>query len=116
MRYLKADWLRFSLPPLVLVTLFIVTGLRGIDFGFHWDETVWQLVPVRAMVDQGLFLTRPYNYPGVGRMLTLVPALDDGVRALWQGGGLRKIFIAMVMAIDGPGYLLQARSVFLVVC
>ena len=112
---LKTDWLRLHLPPLLLVTLFVATGLRGIDFGFHWDELPWQLVPARAMVVNGVFLSRPYNYPGVGKMLALVPALDDGLRPLWHGGDVRKILGAMVSAIDTPGYLLRARSVFLVV-
>ena len=35
--------------------------------------------------------------------------------ALWHGGGVRQILGAMGSAIDAPDYLLQARSVFLVV-
>jgi dolichyl-phosphate-mannose-protein mannosyltransferase len=107
--------LRWGLPPLLLVTLFVVTGLRGIDFGFHWDEFLWQLLPAREMVTNGTFLSRPYNYPSLGRMLVLVPALGDGLRKLWHGGDISQILEAMGSAIDAPGYLLQARSVFLVV-
>lgn len=99
----------------MLVTLFVVTGLRGIDFGFHWDEKIWQLTPARTMVSEGLFLARPYNYPAVGKLLVLVPALDKGVRALWRGHDLHKALVAMVAAMDAPDYLLQARSVFLVI-
>ena len=111
---LKADWLRSCLPPVLLVTLFVVTGLRGIDFGYHWDE-LYQLNASREMVATGVFLSRPYTYPAVGMLLALVPALDDGLRALGHGGGLGQMQGAMLSAIDAPGYLLQARSVFLVV-
>jgi hypothetical protein len=112
---LKADWLRLCLPPLLLVTLFVVTGLRGINFGEHWDERDSQLNQTRAMLANGVFLPPEYNYPGVGKMLVAVPALDDGLRALAHGASLREVFGAMVSAIDAPDYLLQARSVFLVV-
>jgi 4-amino-4-deoxy-L-arabinose transferase-like glycosyltransferase len=126
---LNADWLRSHLPPLqllrsllarlhlpalLLVTLFVVTGLRGIDFGYHWDE-LYLLNGSRAMVDKGVFLSRPYTYPAVGSMLLLVPAFKDGLRVLGQGGGLRQIQKAMLAAIDAPGYLLRARTVFVVV-
>lgn len=117
---LKADWLRSSLrsglPLLLLVlALFVITGLRGIDFGYHWDERDSQLLQTRAMFAKGVFLPPEYNYPGVGKILVAVPALDDGLAALARGANLRRIFGAMLAAIDTPDYLLQVRSVFLVV-
>ena len=111
---LRAHWLRLALPPLLLVTLFVVTGLRGIDFGTHWDEPV-TLGYVRTILTEGLFLMRPYYYPGLTKILVLGPALDDGVRALWHGDGIRQIFAAMLLALNSPRYLLQTRSLFLVV-
>lgn len=111
---MRLDWLRWCLPPLLLFTLFVVTGLRGIDFGYHWDER-WHVPPAREMVVSGLFLTRPYGYPGMSKLLVLVPALDDGLRALWHGGNLRQVLAAMATAMDTPNYLLQARSVCLMV-
>lgn len=111
----KTDWLRLCLPPLLLMTLFVVTGLRGINFGYHWDERDSELLPTRTMVASGIFLPHQYNYPGVGKMLVLTPSLDDGVRALWRGTTLRDALAAMLSAIDAPDYLLQVRSVFLTV-
>jgi hypothetical protein len=113
---LKADWLRLYLPPLLLVALFVFTGLRGIDFGYHWDERDSQWAQTRTMLANGVFLPPEYNYPGVGKMLVAVPALDDGLRAMARGESLRQIFSTMVSAMDAPDYLLQARSVFLMVC
>lgn len=113
---LKADWLRLRLPPVLLVALFVITGLRGIDFGYHWDEIDSVLHQTRDMIAKGVFLPREYIYPGVGKTLVLVPALDDGLRALWHGGNVRQVLAALLTAFETPGYLLQARSVFLVVC
>ena len=112
-RRVKADWLRWWLPPLLLVALFVITGLRGIDFGFHWDERDSQLLQTRAMLAKGVFLPPEYNYPGVGKMLVAVPALDDGLGALARGANLRQIFEKMLLAFDAPDYLLQVRSIFL---
>jgi hypothetical protein len=67
------------------------------------------------MVVTGVFFARPYVYPGFAKFLVLVPSLDDGWRALKQGGNIRQVFAAMVTAIDAPDYLLQARSVFVFV-
>ena len=113
---LKADWLRLWLPPVLLLALFVGTGLRGIDFGHHWDEREFTLDASRTMLANGLFLSRPYIYPGFAKLLALVPSLDDGLRALGQGGGVRQVLGAMVSAFDAPGYLLQARCVFVIVC
>lgn len=109
---LSSNWLRLPLPPLLLIALFVVTGLRGIDFGFHWDEQPLLDSP-RTMVATGVFLTRPYYYPGLSKTLLLVPALDDGLRTLWHGGSLRQILDAMRPAFNTPAYLLHARSFFL---
>src|SRR3954469_4073682 len=103
------------LPPLVLVALFIVTGLRGIDFGYHWDERDWQLLAARNMVANGVLLSRPYTYPGFSKPLVMVPALRDALPLVWKGGTLREIQAAMLVSFDAPGYLLRARSVFVVV-
>lgn len=111
----KADWLRWWLMPFLLVALFVFTGYRGIDFGYHWDERDSVLLQTRAMVAKGVFLPPEYNYPGVAKLLVAVPALDDGLGALARGADLRQIFGAMLLAIDAADYLLQARLVFLIV-
>ena len=40
----------------VLFGLFVVTGLRGVDFGDHWDEAEWHIDPVQQMISTGVFL------------------------------------------------------------
>lgn len=46
----KADWLRLCLPPLVLVTLFVIPGFRG-----RGDE--------KARAAGMPWLNRPQSYP-----------------------------------------------------
>ncbi len=76
-------WLRLllaALPPVVLFALFVVTGFRGIDFGYHWDEVDWQLKPVQEMVQTGLLMPRAAIYPAFAKWLILWPALLRGRR------------------------------------
>ena len=65
-----ARWLLLAFPPVALTTLFIVTGIRGRDFGFHWDEVDWQIRPVRDMVLTGLLIPRASIYPTLCKWLT----------------------------------------------
>src|SRR4051812_15402703 len=74
-------FLRFVLPPLVLVSLFIFTGVRGIAFGWHWDEGVHLGMSI-DMISNHPFFGRPYNYPGIGVILLATPAIADGLREL----------------------------------
>src|SRR3974390_2673292 len=85
-------WARAALrvaPAVVLAALFIVTGLRGIDFGFHWDEDRWWIAPIREMVDTGLFLPRASIYPSFAKWLVLLPAIPSGLYAVLTGHDVR---------------------------
>jgi hypothetical protein len=112
-------WLRLllaALPPLVLFALFVVTGFRGIDFGYHWDEVDWQLKPVQEMVQTGLLMPRAAIYPAFAKWLILWPSLLRGVaKALEVGLEPRIVQGAMIRAITAPDYLLTARRLFVVV-
>jgi len=104
------------LPLAVLVTLFVVTDLRGVDFGNHWDEVAWQLEPVREMIRTGLLLPRAAIYPAFIKWLILLPALLQGSLTVFEVG-LRPnaIHAAMQQAIADPGYLLLTRRLFICV-
>jgi 4-amino-4-deoxy-L-arabinose transferase-like glycosyltransferase len=104
------------LPFVGLFVLFVFTGFRGIDFGFHWDEVSWQIEPVREMARTGLFMPRAGIYPAFTKWLILLPALARGVaKALEVGLRPNLIQAAMVATLDRPDYLLAARRVFVVV-
>jgi hypothetical protein len=108
------------LPGVALFTLFFVTGLRGLDFGFHWDEAEGQIRPAREMLARGVLLpqTSPYsyNYPGLSRWMVLWPTLPAGLRAAVEtGADTARVQAAMLAALDAPGFLLTLRRMFLFV-
>jgi len=45
----------------LLLTVFLTTGLIGLDFGYHWDE-MFALEEVSRPLESGVFLPRSYNY------------------------------------------------------
>src|SRR5688572_17906372 len=112
-------WVRAGLrgtPIALMFALFIVTGWRGIDYGYHWDETAWQIKPVRDMVASGILMPRAAIYPTLGKWLTLLPAVPAGVKiAVKPNFDPRAAQAAMTAAVDEPGYLLRVRRLYVVV-
>jgi hypothetical protein len=105
-----------ALPVLALFTLFITTGLRGVDFGHHWDEQDFHITPARRMIETGVLLPKNYIYPSFDKWLVLLPAIPRGVRAAIDSGGqIAAVQAAMLALFDAGGYLLRARAVFIVV-
>jgi len=110
-----ARWLLGALPLGALLAVFIVTDLRGVNFGNHWDEVEWQLRPVQEMVSTGLLMPRAAIYPALTKWLILLPALGEGLlRALDVGLSPGAIQRAMERAVTSSGYLLAARGLFIV--
>ena len=102
-------------PLVALFALFVVTDLRGVDLGLHWDETVWHIDIARAMVKAGLFLPHSYVYPGLSKWLVLLPSFPPGVAAaLTTEADPKQIQQAMLAVVDAPDFLLVARRVFIV--
>lgn len=109
----RALWI--TLPVLALFALFIVTGLRGVDFGWHWDEGDWHIKPVRRMVETGILLPKSYIYPSFDKWMVLLPAFIGGVRAAIDShGNTAAVQSAMLAMFDAGDYLLRVRSVFIV--
>jgi len=107
--------LPFVLPIALVVGLFVTTGIRGVDFGTHWDEVSWQVNPVRDMVASGLLLPRASIYPSVAEWLILLPAVPAGVRTAGRSGTKpRDAQAAMLAVLNRPDYLLTVRSLFIV--
>jgi hypothetical protein len=112
-------WLLAALsfvPLSLLVGLFVETGFRGVNFGYHWDEVDWQIRPVRDMVASGILIPRASIYPTFCKWLTLLPALPAGIEtALKAGTTPRAAQAAMLAVIDGPEFLLTVRRLYIVV-
>jgi hypothetical protein len=95
--------------------LFIFTGLRGIDFGFHWDEKEHQLDPARTMIKTGVLLPRAYIYPSLNRVITLVPVLPTAVKALSDDKkSAADVQAAILKNMDRARYPLEVRAAFMV--
>ena len=109
-------WLLRAALVLPLFALFIYTGLRGVDFGYHWDEVDWHLEPGRLMVKSGIFLPRKYIYPSFDKWLVIWPAFPAAIRAAIENEGQAlAIQAAMVADMADARYLLRARAMFIIV-
>jgi dolichyl-phosphate-mannose-protein mannosyltransferase len=109
--------LLLALPLAALVSIFTVSGLRGVDFGYHWDELDWQVNPVRDMVASGLLLPRASIYPSLTKWLVLLPALPTALReSLRPRPDPRRVQRAMTAVIAAPAYLFTVRRLFVLVC
>jgi hypothetical protein len=114
---------------LVCLAIFIWTGIRGVDFGQHWDETKYQIGPVKTMVETGTLLPRLYQYPSFDYLLNFGVAAPDilhairEVKAIPPEPGSRKgrrefgeqVQAKTLAALDRPAYLLRARSMYVVI-
>ncbi len=92
---------------LVCLAIFIWTGIRGVDFGQHWDETKYQIGPVKTMVETGTLLPRLYQYPSVLiAAYALRGRLPAGQSAV---GTIAKILVAFAVTflVSTPGAVLQ---------
>jgi dolichyl-phosphate-mannose-protein mannosyltransferase len=104
-----------ALAVAALFGLFVVTGLRGVDFGDHWDEPEWHIQPVRDMVTSGVLLPHRYIYPSLTKWLGMLPTVPAALKAAASTrGDARAIHAAMRRAVDAPDYRLSMRRVFLV--
>lgn len=107
--------LLLALPPLIPLCLFLETGLRGIDFGKHWDER-FQVEAVQRAVRRDQLLPNRYNYPSVCFWLTfsaLLPDLELKPPGSEAEAEARRETVNAVAKTEA--FKLRVRSVFLVV-
>ena len=104
-----------ALPVVAILGLFVVTGIRGVDFGYHWDEPDAQIKPMRDMVSSGLLLPRASGYPGFSKWLTLVPAWPVAIKtAIQKKGAPREVQAAMLATVNEASFVLSARRFYVV--
>ena len=102
-------------PLVAMLVLFNVTGIRGVDFGNHWDEAQWHLDPALQMVQSGVFLPHAYIYPTFDKWLVLLPTLPPALLTLLDvGGNWLPIQTAMLDVMRPAGFLLTVRTVFII--
>jgi 4-amino-4-deoxy-L-arabinose transferase-like glycosyltransferase len=106
--------LLLALPPLIPLCLFLQTGLRGIDFGKHWDER-FQVEAVQRAVRRDVLLPNRYNYPSVCFWLTyaaLLPELELSPPATEDAAKARREALQAVAKTEA--FKLRTRGLFLV--
>jgi Dolichyl-phosphate-mannose-protein mannosyltransferase len=110
---------------LTCLAIFIWTGMRGLDFGRHWDDW-FEIKHVKTMVATGILLPQNYIYPSVDYWLNLAAAAPDTLRvlpealAILRAPGHRREMLQpvrakIVVALDQPAYLLRARGTYLLI-
>lgn len=104
-------------PVLGVVLLFVVTGLRGLDFGRHWDEDIQRRAVMRA-VTRDTLLPGFYKYPSVSFALSVAAATPKLVAETHANDdGLSSVLLtdndAVVKYVQSDAYKLRARALFL---
>jgi 4-amino-4-deoxy-L-arabinose transferase-like glycosyltransferase len=97
-------------PLLLPLGILIATGVRGIDFGVHWDERGFQVGPVKTMVQTGIMLPGYYGYPSLVYVVNTVATLPELPRVLH--GPDRKA--RLLAAMDRHEFVVRLRIVHLV--
>jgi len=78
-----------SLFALTIVwSLAVWAGVRGVDFGYHWDEQYWIMDNVRYSLETGIFLPGKYNYPSMCYNLSVLSLIPRAVQELFSSGDL----------------------------
>ena len=99
------------IAPLVLPVLLVVgTGLRGLDFGVHWDERPRQIGPTKHMVESKTLLPAYYTYPSFDYWVNLAALLPE-VAAPREPG--ERLADRLVRTLDSQAYLFRLRAVYL---
>ncbi|MCA8980130.1 MAG: hypothetical protein H6831_08415 [Planctomycetes bacterium] len=104
-------------PVLGVLLFFVVTGLRGLDFGRHWDEDIQRRAVMRA-VTRDTLLPGFYKYPSVSFALSVAAATPEIVaRTHATDEGLSTVLQtdtdAVVKHVQSEAYKLRARTLFL---
>lgn len=104
-------------PIFGVILLFVVTGLRGLDFGRHWDEDIQRRAVMRAVKDDTL-LPGFYKYPSVSFALSVAAATPEIVaQTEVSSNGLAPVVTtdadAVVRHVQSDAYKLRARRWFL---
>ncbi len=98
-------------PMALLLGLLAWTGLRGVDFGYHWDEYEAQIQPVQWSLDERTLLPNYYLYPSVNYGLNLAALFPTLCRDLLAGASAEDLAADLIAATDKPQYLLGLRSI-----
>jgi hypothetical protein len=98
-------------PILLLLALLLWTGLRAVDFGYHWDEAESQVNPVRWSLEEQTLLPNYYIYPSVNYGLNLAGLLPFLARSWLMGVRGDELMVDLLTAPNSPPFLIVLRSI-----
>ena len=96
--------------------IFWLTGVAGLDYGYHWDEPKL-LESVRTSVYEGVYLPTFYNYPSMTHQLGVLSALPEILNNVDRNHLNEPVFHGHIAAyqLDQHHVTLRTRLVFLTV-
>ena len=105
----------FHLALFLVWVWVLVTGLGGIDFGIHWDESLLQK-SITWAVQNHTFLPQWVYYHAIMHFLGLASLLPEAMTGLFHFGGLKdNFFLALENISVLPEFLNRIRmSAFIV--
>jgi 4-amino-4-deoxy-L-arabinose transferase-like glycosyltransferase len=105
-----------KIPILLPLLVFWLTGVAGLDYGYHWDEPKL-LESVRVSVYEGMYLPTFYNYPSMSHTLGVISALPEILGNIDRNHLNEPIFHGHIAAyqLDNHTIALRTRLVFLTV-
>jgi 4-amino-4-deoxy-L-arabinose transferase-like glycosyltransferase len=68
------------LPVSVPLLVLILTGLRGVDFGKHWDEDETNVGPMQQMIKSQTLLPAYYQYPSFNYWVCVAGILPEIIK------------------------------------
>jgi 4-amino-4-deoxy-L-arabinose transferase-like glycosyltransferase len=103
-------------PLLLPLLIFWLTGIAGLDYGYHWDEPKL-LESVRVSVYEGVYLPTFYNYPSMSHNLGILSALPEILSNIDRNHLNEPVFHGHIAAyqLDNHIITLRTRLVFLMV-
>lgn len=114
--------LPYLLPVFIPLVILLATGIRGIDFGFHWDEGN-KFREASYGLEQGVLISTYYKKPSIMYYLTLVGLipeipqylhlLDLSGDADWQDDRPLQMFPAMAERVLENDYLIRTRIIMM---
>ena len=110
----RAHWLLRLLPLALPLLLFVGTGVRGLDFGQHWDDED-KAEQVLLVAQRGNLLPRWYHYPSVTHWLCLGAMAPEYARAVERNerGHLRTRVERVQAWLESGAFVLRSRAIFL---
>jgi hypothetical protein len=100
---------RWVLLALVPLAIFVTTGLRGLDFGFHWDES-YHFSTLRDALERGTLLPSGFRYPSISHWLCVAGLAPE---LLQHADTEVSVSQRLIEALDSHDYLLRVRAIFL---